>query len=224
MRYKIRGDICEFMVGPTGRIASAVDIADAFDTDGDDVILLDIHSGGGHIDAEIYLLNALRKARRRGKRIVTYTPGVVASAAADLLFQGEEIYMGDFSTVLVHNGFLTGLTIVGNFIYNLGRVVEWCRGGFRPMKTSELELHNAIISGAIPMEEFLEAYGEKGRMPNGDYCFTSHDLADILPGVVKVEDLPMELEALNVFELEDEMDGVIGEVFSDNKTDNTEED
>jgi len=212
MRYKIRGEVCEFQTGPFGRIASVVDIADALDKDGDDVILLDIHSGGGDVEAEIYLLNALQRARRRGKKIVTYCPGFCASAAADLLFQGDEIYLGDVSIVMVHNGFAGYPSLLSLVLTKLSRVVEWWKGGCVPLKANLIDFFNAHLAGFIPFEELLAAYGEKGRQPNGDYCFTAQDLAELFPGVVTVDDLPKEYEMLSFFEVDEDMDGIIGEI------------
>lgn len=209
MRYKIRGEICEFQTGPFGRIASVVDIADALDKDGDDVILLDIHSGGGDVEAEIYMLNALQRARRRGKKIVTYCPGFCASAAADLLFQGDEIYLGDVSMVMVHNGFSMYPSILSLVMTKLSRAIEWVKGGCKPLKANLIEFFNAHLAGFIPFEELLAAYGEKGRQPNGDYCFTAQDLEELFPGVVRVDDLPKELEMLEVFEVDEDIDGII---------------
>jgi hypothetical protein len=212
MRYKIRGEVCEFQTGPFGRIPSVVDIADALDKDGDDVILLDIHSGGGDVEAEIYLLNALQRARRHGKKIVTYCPGFCASAAADLLFQGDEIFLGDVSFVMVHNGFAGYPSLLSLVLTKLSRVVEWWKGGCVPLKANLIDFFNAHLAGFIPFEELLSAYGEKGRQPNGDYCFTAQDLAGLFPAVVSVDDLPKEYEMLSFFELDEDIDGIIGEI------------
>jgi hypothetical protein len=75
-----------------------------------------------------------------------------------------------------------------------------------------IDFFNAHLAGFIPFEELLAAYGEKGRQPNGDYCFTAQDLAELFPGVVTVDDLPKEYEMLSFFEVDEDMDGIIGEI------------
>jgi hypothetical protein len=207
MRYRIRNEIAGVLVGPDGRELSARDIADAIERDQDDVILLDIHSPGGSMETELYMLSALAKARRRGKKIVTHTMGYCASAAADILIQGDEIYLGDSAVVLFHNGSLQYESLTDMVFHKASQLFEWVKGGFKS-KASNIEFLNAVTNGYVPWDMLLEAYKErKGGNPNGDYLFSSEDLSDIFPGVCLVEDLPEEYASLEEYTLDSAPDG-----------------
>ena len=189
MIYKIRGFIMETLI-PLG---------EAIKADTDEVVVLDIHSSGGAVSTELFLLNALVEKKNAGAKIVTVNSGVALSAAARLLVQGKEIYVNPYSVTMFHEA-------EDSFDTYLDTVIDWVLTPWYKIKQGKKQDHLTIFNEKMrhlePWPRILSHFEE--NKISGDYWVTAEEMLMILDNV-KVGFLPDEYRELEVWEPSAEM-------------------
>lgn len=188
MRYKIRGEVTPALLATF----------DGIDADTDETIVIDIHSPGGDVSVLHYGINILQRAKRQGKKIITCNSGIALSAGATFLFQGDEIYIGDTSIVMLHRSRLIYGSFADLVMDKADHLIRWFK---RERDVPFTEISDEVLLKYEPWVKVLDHYKDKAI--RGDYFLVPEQLAELFDNV-KVEDMPDEYANMDLWEAGDE--------------------
>lgn len=176
-------------------------LSDVFASDPDKVIVIDVHSEGGSCSELSYILSNIDAAKQDGKTVITACSGIACSAGGTILFQGDQVYLGIASLILLHEATNDFCSPYYMCKFYFDRVKNRLLGD---KKADMLEIHNKLLSSFEPWSSILDFFGEE-KIRN-DYTFTAEEAKRMFPDRVMVEAIPLAFRTGRIVSINQDMD------------------
>lgn len=171
-----------------------IEMADAIAKDPDEVILIEVHSGGGIVDEAVYLVSVIEQVKAYGKTVVTYCPAKALSAGIYIFLAGSIVIASPFSHFMHHEISLHPMPLLNWF----------------HLKTSKNMIKNAnkVCNNIIDLSILEEDVKKIPWWQSKDLYYTAEELKEKLKGKVEINIgfLPEELTELEIWGLQPEQE------------------
>lgn len=183
MRYQLRGEIS---------VGSHDKLFDALLEDPDDVIQIDISCLGGEVSTLLQYLTNIIRVKKLGKKLVTYAEGEASSAAATILWQGDEIYVSPVAQVMFHQSVDDDSLILGFWQRLRVKLAKRYIKKVTKGKPTAAEFADMVLNPYEPWNAILKEFGED--RPVGDYFMSATEFKLLAPERITVGFPQYELE------------------------------